>query len=136
MSRDDEHDIAKVLVAYAASIDGRDWDRFRTCFTPDVEAVYDGVDTWRDVEAITAFMVDAHAGLGATLHRLSNMDIAVEGDRATAHTYVDAVILTPDGQGGVQTLGTYDDELVRTGEGWRIARRHFVGIRFDVIGPA
>ena len=134
MSRDDEHDIAKVLVAYAASIDGRDWDRFRTCFTADVEAVYDGVGTWHDVEAIAAFMVEAHVGMGPTLHRLSNLDIAVDGDRASARSYVDAVVLAPDGELGIQTLGTYDDDLIRTDDGWRIARRHFMAVRFDVIG--
>jgi uncharacterized protein (TIGR02246 family) len=131
-----EHDIARVLVRYATSIDRRDWDRFRTCFTDDIEAVYDGIDTWHDVDAITAFMDAVHFGMGETLHRITNIDVDVAPDAATATAtaYVDAVVLTEDGTEGVNTLGRYEDELVRTDDGWRIARRHFFPVRFSVIG--
>jgi hypothetical protein len=47
----------------------------------------------------------------------------VEGDRATARTYVDLVGLTPDGASGINSIGWCDDELVRTEDGWRIASR-------------
>ena len=39
----------------------------------------------------------AHRGAANTMHRMSNQVIAVDGDAATARTYVDALILGPDG---------------------------------------
>lgn len=133
-TRMDQHDIAEVLIRYASGIDRRDWSRFRTCFTDDVAASYDGIGSWAGVDEITDFMIDAHLGLGSTLHRITNIDIDIDGDTASSRAYVDAVILTLDGSTGVNTLGYYDDELVRTTDGWRIARRTFVAVRTDAIG--
>jgi 3-phenylpropionate/cinnamic acid dioxygenase small subunit len=127
-------DIAEVLVRYATGIDRRDWDLFRTCFTDDVVAEYEGIDTWTGVDAITSFMELAHAEMGHTLHRLTNMAIDVRGDAATARSYVDGILMMPDGRTGTSAVGYYDDRLVRTADGWRIARRRFTGVRFDEIG--
>jgi len=121
----DRQDIGELLVRYASAIDGRDWDLFRTCFTPDCRTDYQDIGVWGDVEGVTQFMVDAHAGMGHTQHRISNAAVAVDGDRATARTYVDMVGLSPDGASGVNAIGWYDDELVRTDDGWRIARRRY-----------
>lgn len=125
------HEIQEVLVRYATGIDRRDWDLFRTCFTDDVVAAYDGVGEWHGVDEITAYMSAVHADLGHTLHRLSNMAVTVEGDTATARTYVDAVIMAADGASGVNPVGFYDDELVRSSDGWRIRRRTFTSVRFS-----
>ena len=77
MSTDDraaKQDIAEVLVRYATSIDRRDWTSFRTCFTDRCDVEYEGAGSWHDVEAITEFMTAVHAGMGHTLHRVSNLD--------------------------------------------------------------
>lgn len=132
--RADEHDIAAVLVRYATGIDRRDWELFRTCFTDDVVAEYEGLEPWHGVDAITGSMTTSHAGMGHTLHRLSNVAITVDGDTATARTYVDALLMAPDGRTGLNPCGFYDDELVRTALGWRIARRRFTSVHFGVIG--
>jgi 3-phenylpropionate/cinnamic acid dioxygenase small subunit len=135
--RDDEraaeHDIANVLVRYATGIDRRDWELFRTCFTVDVVAEYDGIGTWHGVEEITEFMRTVHAGMGHTMHRVGNLAISVDGDRATARSYVDALLMAADGNSGVNAVGFYDDELVRAVDGWRIARRHFTTVRTRVV---
>jgi 3-phenylpropionate/cinnamic acid dioxygenase small subunit len=124
----DHHDIAEVLVRYATGIDRRDWALFRTCFTDDVRADYETIGTWSGVDEITTFMTETHAAMGHTMHRLSNFAIEVTGDTASARTYVDAIIMSADGQGGVNALGFYDDNLVRTNGGWRIAQRHFTTV--------
>jgi SnoaL-like domain len=56
------------------------------------------------------------------------------GEAATARSYVDAIIMAPDGQSGFNATGFYDDELVRTASGWRIAQRRYTMVRFAVIG--
>jgi 3-phenylpropionate/cinnamic acid dioxygenase small subunit len=123
--REAKQDIAEVLVRYTTGIDRRDWDLFRTCFTEDCRADYGGIGSWRGVDGITGYMVTAHAGMGHTLHRLSNIAVTVAGDVAEARSYVDAVVMAPDGSSGINAMGFYDDDLVRTGGGWRIAERHF-----------
>ena len=132
--RADEHDIAKVLLRYATGIDRRDWELFRTCFTEDVVAEYEGIDPWRGVDEITESMITSHADMGHTMHRLSNLAITVDGDTAMARSYVDAILMAADGQTGLNPRGFYDDELVRTPNGWRIARRRFTSVHFGVIG--
>jgi 3-phenylpropionate/cinnamic acid dioxygenase small subunit len=121
-------DIADVLVRYATGIDRRDWPHFRTCFTDNCHADYGDVGVWDGVDAITQFMIDTHAGMGHTLHRITNVAVEVDGDEATARSYVDALLLV-DGQTAINAAGFYDDELVRTTEGWRIARRRFTTVR-------
>jgi 3-phenylpropionate/cinnamic acid dioxygenase small subunit len=131
-SRDREArlDITEVLVRYATGIDRRDWDLFRTCFTPDCHADYEGIGAWEGVDALTEFMVDAHAGMRHTLHRVTNFAIAVADDRAEARTYVDVVFVLADDGTGLEAAGYYDDALVRTADGWRIASRRFTPVGF------
>jgi uncharacterized protein (TIGR02246 family) len=124
-NREAKQDIADVLVRYTTGIDRRDWELFRTCFTEDCCADYGDIGSWRGVDGITEYMVTAHEGMGHTLHRLSNIAVTVDGDAAEARSYVDAVIMAPDGGSGINAVGFYDDALVRAGDGWRIAERRF-----------
>ncbi|BBZ11298.1 nuclear transport factor 2 family protein [Mycobacterium branderi] len=132
--RDDRQDICDLLVRYATGIDRRDWPLFRTVFTEDCELDYGEIGAWTDVDAVTEFMQAAHAMAGHTLHRLSNQAITVNGDSAQARTYVDALIMLGDNTSGVNGIGYYDDELVRTDVGWRIARRRFTAVRVATVG--
>lgn len=132
--RADEQDIAEVLVRYATGIDRRDWSAFRACFTDDVLAEYEGIATWEGVDAITEAMTTSHADMGHTMHRISNIAIDLDGDIATARCYVDAVLMAADGQSGLNPRGFYDDDLVRTPDGWRIAHRRYTMVHFGTIG--
>ncbi|KHO25103.1 nuclear transport factor 2 family protein [Mycolicibacterium setense] len=129
----DRDDIVDVLVRYATGIDRRDWPLFRTVFTDDCVLDYGEIGAWNGVDAVTEFMDQTHAMAGHTLHRLSNHAIAVDRDTAAARTYVDALIMAQDNNSGVNAVGFYDDELVRTADGWRIARRHFTPVRVSTI---
>ena len=135
--RDDRQDISDLLVRYATGIDRRDWPLFRTVFTDDCELDYGEIGAWNGIDAVTHFMTQAHAMAGHTLHRLSNHAITVDGDTAAARTYVDALIMAGDnhaGGAGVSGIGFYDDEMVRTADGWRIARRKFTVVRVSTVG--
>lgn len=129
-----KQDIAEVLVRYATGVDTRDWELFRTCFTADCHVDYEGIAVWEDVDAITEYMTDVHADMGHTLHRMSNQAIVVDGDRATARSHVDAVLIAADGRGGLQAIGFYEDDLVRQDDGWRIARRRLTMAHVGAIG--
>jgi ketosteroid isomerase-like protein len=132
--REDQQDIAAVLLRYATGIDRRDWPLFRTVFTDDCKLDYGEIGSFTGVDAITEFMQQAHAMAGHTMHRLTNQVIAVDGDAAEARTYVDALIMVGDSGSGVNAAGFYDDELVRTDDGWRVAKRHFVQVRVAQVG--
>jgi len=132
--RADKQDIAEVLVRYCHGIDRRDWDRFRTCFTETCDIEYEGAGAWETADAITGFMVGAHESMGHTMHRLSSIDISVDGDGADARSYIDAVLMAPDGLSGINSVGWYDDVLSRMPDGWRIARRRYTPVRLRVIG--
>ena len=131
---DDRVDITDVLLRYATGIDTRDWDLFRTVFTADVDADYGNVGAWKGVDEITKFMTEIHEPCGHTMHRLSNIVITADGpDRATARTYVNAIVMGPDDFGGVSANGFYDDEIVRTADGWRIARRRYTEVHTALL---
>ena len=131
LSAADEHEIARLLVRYATAIDGRDWPLLRSCFTDDLQADYGDFGAWRSGDEITAFMVQAHAEVGPTLHRISNIVVTPAGEGATVRSYVDA-LLTVGGAGDAhRAAGVYEDRLVRAADGWRIAERRYVMVCFN-----
>jgi SnoaL-like domain len=133
----DEAAIVRVLTRYATGIDSCDWPLFRSCWTDEVDLDYGDVGRFTDPDALTQLFSQIHDPMGPTYHRLSNFAIDVNGDSASARTYVQAVLMmTPgDGANWVEATGHYDDELVRTGEGWRINRRVTKTPRIITGGP-
>ena len=130
---DGDAEIADVLVRYATSIDQRDWDLFRTCFTADCEADYGAIGNWSGVEAIAEWMRATHEPCGHTLHRITNQAVTVRDDSASARSYVDAIVLFGDNQTGTRAAGYYDDEFVRVDGEWRIAVRRFTTVMLQLI---
>lgn len=117
--------IAEVLIRYATGIDFKDWRLFRTCWADDIDVDYGDLGHFTNVDDFTTLMTQIHDGMGQTYHRISNVVMDVDGDRATARSYVHALLMTIPGDSAswVDALGHYDDELVRTSNGWRIAKR-------------
>lgn len=128
----DRQEIADLLVRYATAIDRRDWALFATCFTEHCHADYGDIGVWDGVDAIAAYMADAHAPMGHTLHRITNQAITVAADTAVARSYVDALLVLADTT-CVNAVGFYDDELVRTADGWRIDRRQCTMARIVML---
>ncbi|GAT07125.1 MULTISPECIES: nuclear transport factor 2 family protein [Mycobacteriaceae] len=122
---DDKAQISEVLIRYATGIDAKDWALFRTCWTDVVDIDYGDLGTFTDADAFTSLMNQIHDSMGDTFHRISNVVIDVDGDRATARSYVHAVLLAVPGDSNswIDAVGRYDDELVRTPQGWRIGKR-------------
>jgi 3-phenylpropionate/cinnamic acid dioxygenase small subunit len=140
--REDQSQIGDVLVRYATGIDQREWDLFRTCWTPDVVCDYGEIGRFEGVDAVTDFMVASHDAMGLTHHRLTNfaIDVGIDGDRdrASARCYVHAVLIAVPGDPNswIDALGHYDDVFVRTAEGWRISHRTVHMARMMTAGGA
>jgi 3-phenylpropionate/cinnamic acid dioxygenase small subunit len=132
LSAQDERALSALLVAYGTSIDQRDWSRLRACFSEDCEADYGYFGKWQGAAAIAMYMKQAHADLGLTLHRISNIEIRSDDGRVSALSYVDALLMPINAGGPIHRgIGFYDDQFVRTGNGWKIARRHFTPVLID-----
>jgi len=129
----DRDEIVALTIRYATAIDSEQYEMLSTVFTADADLDYGEVGHWTGAAEVTEFMDLAHRGAANTLHRMSNQIVDVNGDAATARTYVDALILGPDGS-GVNAIGYYDDELGRTGDGWRISKRKFTSVRLVMVG--
>jgi hypothetical protein len=121
----DKEQIAEVLIRYATGIDSKDWPLLRSCWTDEIDVDYGDLGHFATADALTDLMRQIHDGMGQTYHRISNLMIKVDGDRATARSYVHALLMAVPGDASswVDALGHYDDELVRTPDGWRIDRR-------------
>jgi 3-phenylpropionate/cinnamic acid dioxygenase small subunit len=133
VDRDVRLDVADVLVRYATGIDRRDWELLRSCFTDDCDADYGDIGVWNGADEITAWMREAHASCGHTLHRITNQAVTSNGDGVSARSYVDALVMFADNQSGTRATGFYDDELVATEDGWKIARRRFTMVLLQLV---
>ena len=121
----DKEQIAEVLIRYATGIDSKDWPLLRSCWTDEIDVDYQQLGRFTSADALTDVMRQLHENMGATYHRMSNIVIAIDGDRATARSYVQAVLMLQpnDSTNWVDALGHYDDVFVRTPDGWRISER-------------
>ena len=135
--RSDHELISDVLVRYATAIDTKDWPLFRTCFTDDVNADYGEIGMWRGIDEITEYMTTAHARMPRTNHMMSNFAIEVDGDHASATSYVHVVlVIAEDPVMWIDGVGQYADKLVRTDAGWRIRDRKYSMSRLIASDPA
>ena len=124
----DRIEIGDLLARYATAIDRKDYELLDTCFVADADIDYvsSGGIAGKYPE-VRAWLEKALAIFSVTLHSLSNSEITLDGDRAEGRTLVTNPMSMHDAE-GQQTIFTvyayYEDELVRTGDGWRIARRY------------
>lgn len=123
----DRIEIDDLLTRYAKAIDTKDYELLDTCFIPDADVDYvsSGGIAGKYPE-VRAWLEKALAIFPVTVHSLSNSEIELDGDSARGRTLVTNPMLTRDGEGKESIFTVYayyEDDLVRTGEGWRIARR-------------
>ena len=125
----DRQAVINLLIQYATALDTKNWALLEQCFLPDAVADY-GEDAGRHegypaIEETVRFFLD---GLDSSQHLLGNYVVEIEGDDATSTCYLHAQHYLEDTKGGdTYTVGgTYEDELVRTNEGWRIKHRKLV----------
>jgi hypothetical protein len=124
----DRMEIGEVIVRYGWAIDTKDWALLDTCFTADAHVDYSSnpggkAGPYREVRG---WLEKVMSAFPVTQHLMSNTQITLEGDRAQVRT----MVTNPQGaatrEGPLHFFyvgGRYDDEFVRTPDGWKIARR-------------
>jgi hypothetical protein len=125
----DRLEIQQLLVDYSTAIDQRRFDDLDNVFTPDAYIDY------RDLGGIDGQFPEVKKWLSEVLptfpvyaHMLGNFSVRVDGDTASARVICFNPMVLPSDpakkQDQVLFCGLwYDDEFVRTPEGWRMTRR-------------
>jgi hypothetical protein len=124
----DKAEIGEVIVRYGWAIDTKDWALLDTCFTADAHVDYSSnpggkVGPYREVRG---WLEKVMSAFPVTQHLMSNTEVMLDGDRAKVRT----MVTNPQGAatraGGLHFFfvgARYDDDFVRTPDGWRIAKR-------------
>ncbi|MFJ8748769.1 nuclear transport factor 2 family protein [Streptomyces sp. NPDC102441] len=126
MINDDKAAIIEALNMYAFALDARQWDLFDLVFTNDVEAVFGPAGAaWIGLDEFKTSFAGFHNSLDSHVHTMMGQLVDVDGDTAHAFSYGTWILVRESAEGGATWTGTgyYDDELVRTDNGWRIKRR-------------
>ena len=121
----DRLEIQDLLVAYSTAIDNRRFDDLDQVFTEDAYIDYramGGVDG--RFPEVKAWLAQVLPNFPAYAHMLGNFDVRVTGDTASSRTLCFNPMVLGGEQQQVLFCGLwYDDEFVRTADGWRMTRR-------------
>lgn len=121
----DRLEIQQLLVDYSSAIDKRRFDDLDRVFTADAYIDYramGGIDGhYPDVKAWLAGVLP---NFPAYAHLLGNFDVHITGDTASSRTICFNPMVLGGEQNQILFCGLwYDDEFVRTPDGWRMTRR-------------
>jgi uncharacterized protein (TIGR02246 family) len=122
---EDMEEIRTLLLDYGRFLDSRDLAAYSRLFAKDGEWV-GGFGSARGPEEILAFMqknLGTGPNRGNTFHILSNFEIVVDRDSATAWSRWTFITPDADGKPVISQAGRYDDVLVREDGRWKFKRR-------------
>lgn len=124
----DREEIFDLLDLYALAMDTQHWDLFDRIFMPDAIIDYGEHMRWDSLESFKKAFAEMHEPLDSSTHIMGNQQVRIRGSEAHAFTYGQfRLIRALKGKDGNSwdATGWYDDRLVRTDRGWRIASRRY-----------
>jgi ketosteroid isomerase-like protein len=120
----DRVDITDVLYRYSSSVDKLDYEGVRSTLADDLWAQYGNGEPVTGGDTVAAWIAEATATIIWQHHQLSVYHVDIEGDRATALSYLTShQVFTDDPDSAKILVARYHDELRRTPAGWKISRR-------------
>ena len=124
----DHSAIRDLALRYCAAVDRRDWRLLGELFVPGATVGVPGSDLMRGTDEIVARYRRGLSRLDATHHMVTNHEITVEGDSARHSCLVHAQHVRHDAVGSPHFIigGRYEDQLVRTPQGWKFQHRDLV----------
>ena len=123
----DRQEIDDLLTRYATAVDTKDWDLYETVFTEDAFIDYESAGGIKGkLPEIRAWLEKTLAMFPMTQHVVCNRVVELDGDKGTARSVFYNPMGLPSEETG-QVLffdgGYYNDQLIRTKDGWRICER-------------
>ena len=120
----DRIEITDVLYKYCSAIDSFDKQGVRSVLADDIEARYGNLDPVSGGDALAEWIPGATSTIVWQHHMLSVYHVNVDGDAATALSYLASYQVFEQDERVAKTLAArYHDELRRTPDGWKISRR-------------
>lgn len=119
---EDQLDIQQLYARYNHAIDSGQADQWAACFTSDGIFSSGASGEFTGTEALAAFAKGFAERLKAR-HWTNNLVLDAAGDGAKGSCYLMLYRLGGETPASIMISGIYDDELVRTGDGWKFARR-------------
>lgn len=121
----DRLEIQQLLVDYSTAIDQRKFDDLDAVFTPDAYIDYSATGgTEGRYPDVKAWLAEVLPNFPAYSHMLGNFDVRIDGDNASSRTICFNPMVFNAEAKQVMFIGIwYDDEFVRTADGWRMTRR-------------
>ena len=117
--------ISDLFVRYTTALDRGDVETLVDCFTPDGSLDSPAAGQHSGHAAIRAFaerFARFHERGAQLRHVISNLAVAIDGDRARATCYL-VNILTRNGKSELLAPGRYECDLVKSEGKWRFQRR-------------
>ncbi|EKF24225.1 snoaL-like domain protein [Mycolicibacterium hassiacum DSM 44199] len=119
----DEAEIARLLYRYARAVDTKDWELYRSVFTPDAHIDYSSAGAAAGSRDEVADWLAANFGvLEWSMHYITNIEADVDGDTARVRAMFYNPMQFPGMSEPSFCGGYYHHDLVRTADGWRSRR--------------
>ncbi len=121
----DKQEIYEVLARYLRAADRGDADGIAACYLPGATEDHGGVFTGTAEEYVASITEVLTHPRGRTMHCMTNVLIDVDGDTASAESYVVtfSAVRTPDGRGSSFVGARLLDRMERRDGRWGIAHR-------------
>ena len=121
----DKQAIHDLQVRYSRALDSHTFDDLDHVFTTNVIADYAHAGQHTNIGQVKRACHDALVELDSSHHQNGNHWADIDGDTANAGCYFRVHLFRSGAPGGdsYRMGGRYDDELIRTTDGWRIPRR-------------
>lgn len=115
---DEVEQVKQLKYRYLRTLDLKQWDEFEGLFLPEATGSYAELQFGSRAELVGYMRQNLGSEL-ITLHQAHHPEIEVVGDRASARWYLHDKVFVPAFDVAIEGAAFYEDEMVRTPEGWR-----------------
>ncbi|OAA26839.1 SnoaL-like domain-containing protein [Frankia sp. EI5c] len=136
----DKIEIQEVLARYSRGVDTKDWDLWRTVFTPDAFIDYRAASSsdtsFGTRDEMGVWLQNSVGTLPMTQHYITNVEIDLDGDTARVLAMFFNPMRLPGTAGLSYCGGFYNHEMVRTDEGWKSRKLVEENVWFEAAAAA
>lgn len=129
-----QEEVAAIISAYSdifINTDSHNWEACQNCFVDEPEIDYASLNGQPATRVKATDLIASWKGFlpkfKFTMHYLTNHRVNIEGNQATGFCYGHAIHHLPNAAGGDMwgVYGTYNFELIKTDQGWRVSKMRY-----------